>query len=418
MIKKIIYRRNPHQEEFHTDDKTRNLHLSGGFGAGKTHALVQKSFDLSIKNRHFDGGLVVPSFPEFKRDFLPVLEDIAHLNHIDFQYHGQDHYIRYPWSKGKIWVQSAENKIRGPNWAFALLNEVTLMKEVTYKEAVGRVRVKGAPNPQIASVGTPEGDDHWAYDRFIGAPKANHKIIYGDTRDNAVNLDPMYIQSLYDSYDSIMIDAYLRGLFINMKGNRFYYAYNQKNEDKEIEFIKDFPILIGMDFNVNPMTASLWHKVIIDGKTRLIGFDEIYIMGADTKKMCQAIKARNYNPEHCVIYPDPAGKNNRTSGKSDIQILNDEGFHNVTYKTTAPRFRERQLNMNNLLEKEIILLNPLKMPRTKKDLQSVQQNPIDLGKEKKNPELTHLSDGLDYLCDNEFPFKHKRTATVSTFINN
>jgi hypothetical protein len=44
----------------------------------------------------------------------------------------------------------------------------------------------------------------------------------------------------------------------------------------------------------------------------------------------------------------------------------------------------------------------------RKDLQAVEQDPVTLEKSKKNPKLTHASDGLDYGCDILFEFSGKK----------
>lgn len=400
-IKKILYRKNPHQKEFHEDVHSKFLHLSSGFGGGKSFALVMKLFKLSALNKDIHGGLVCPSYTDFKKDMLPLFEDICDQNKINYKYHGTDHYFNFPWTKGRLYVATAEKKLRGPNWGFAGINEVTLMPHERFKEVVGRVRVRNAKCSQIAMVGTPEGTGHWLYEHMIEKPMANSRVVYGDTRDNQDNLDPFYIQSLMDSYDQIMLDAYLRGLWVNMSSNRFYYSYDPaKNDNKDIEEIQGLPVHVSLDFNVSKMVATVWH---FDGK-KLKAFDQVIIQDADTYKMCKALKSRGYGPDRAVIYPDPAGNARNTKGIPDIKILRQEGFNDVKVKTSAPRMRKRQLNMNALLDKGVIQLHPVKCKDLKKDFESVTQDPITLEKIKKDMERTHASDGADYMCDILFPF--------------
>jgi len=83
----------------------------------------------------------------------------------------------------------------------------------------------------------------------------------------------------------------------------------------------------------------------------------------------------------------------------------------VRARSSQPRFRQRQLNVNNLLDKGIVLFNPDKMPTLKKDFEGVEQDPITLEKSKKNPKLTHASDGFDYMCDILFEFSGKKPTT-------
>ncbi len=123
--------------------------------------------------------------------------------------------------------------------------------------------------------------------------------------------------------------------------------------------------------------------------------------------MIQALAARGYTPSNSVIYPDPAGQARSTKGQPDIVILRQAGFH-VEHKSRAPSFRTRQLNVNNLLDKGLIQFNPDLMPDVRKDFEGVEQDKVTLEKKKTNPNLTHFSDGVDYLCDILFPFTGDR----------
>jgi hypothetical protein len=284
-----------------------------------------------------------------------------------------------------------------------LINEATLIEPVRYKEAIGRVRQKGTRVPQIASVGTPEGIANYMYELFVEKPMRNSRIIYGDTRDNLENLDPTYVQSLEDSYDKVMLDAYLRGLWVNMNGHQFYYAYSNDNH-LPCEFIEHQTVHCGLDFNVDYMTATFWHRI----GHELLGFDEICIeKNADTEKMINEMMYRGYTHDNTIIYPDPAGQGRRTSGKSDHAILRQAGYE-VKAKKAAPRMRDRQNCVNNLLNKKMLKFNPDAMPKLKKDLQAVEQDVSTMEKIKTNDQLTHASDGLDYLCDILFPLSGKR----------
>jgi hypothetical protein len=404
------FTRNKHQAEFDNDITSRLLHLSTGFGGGKTYALCKKLLKLSYLNAPHHGGLVVPSYADFKKDVLPEFELMLEKDNIKYRYHQNDKYFKFPWSKGKLFVVTAEKKIRGPNWAYAGINEVTLIDLTTYKEVVGRVRVKGAKFPQVASVGTPEGFASDYYEYFIEKPPKNFRMIYGSTKDNLLNLNEEYINLLYDSYDEVMQQTYVEGQWINMAGNRFYYSYDpRKNEDLNLK-LNDFDqFYISMDFNVDPFCATVWG---FDGYS-LYGIGQIELAGAqgyNTENMCAAMLARGFVPGNTTIFPDPAGKARSTKGPPDVKILRDHGY-NVRVKSAAPSFRTRQLNVNNLLDKGRIKFNPKLCPGIKKDLTAVEQDIISLEKVKANPKLTHYSDGLDYMCDILFPFSGNPKAT-------
>ena len=410
-VRPINYRKNKHQKIFHRDITSKRLHLSTGFGGGKSYALVMKMLRLSHQNVDVHGGLMCPTLVDFKKDMLPLFEEILDDNMIPYIYNASAYTFKFPWTKGKLYIVSAEKKIRGPNWGYAGINELTLCPLVRYKEVIGRVRVKKARYPQIASVGTPEGLASEYYEYMIENPGDKFTIIYGDTRDNQMNLNDDYVQNLLDSYDKVMIDAYLKGMWVNMVGNRFYYAYDPDvNDDSEIRQKEDQHIHIAIDFNVEYMTATMWNY---DGRS-LTAFDEMVIPdNASTERMAQAFIARGYHPEFCTLYPDTAGKARKTDGRPDHKVLRDNGFTDLVFRSAAPRFRQRQLHMNNLLDKAIIRINPVKCPTLKKDFMAVEQDKVDFSKIKKNPKLTHASDGVDYMTDILIPFKGRRKASSS-----
>jgi hypothetical protein len=389
--------------------------MSTGFGGGKTYAVVMKALQLSKLNAPYPGGLVCPDFQEFKKDVLPEMESILDLNRIPYQYHKTDHYFTFPWSKGKLYIASADKSIRGPNWAFALINEVTLIPLLKYKEIIGRVRVKRAPILQVCSVGTPEGYASEYYEYFIESPpklmQDKLRIIYGRTDDNADNLHEFYLENLESAYDKKMIMTFRDGLWVNMADNLFYYSYNPRinhNENLKREDYVQFHV--SMDFNVDPFCATIWGY---DG-FGLAGVDQIELKGSEgyrTENMIDAMKARKYLPANCIIYPDPAGKARSTKGFPDVTILRNAGYE-VRVKTVAPSFRTRQLNVNNLLDKGLIKFHPIKCKGIKKDFEAVEQNIVTLEKVKDNPSLTHFSDGLDYMCDILFPFSGNPKATT------
>lgn len=427
MKKSVIgYEKNTHQILFHNDTTSKYLTLTGGFGSGKSYALTMKAFQLSQLNRGLDGGCVVPSIAEYKKDLLPIFEAVLDQNRIKYKYHKTDKWFKFPWSSGKLYIATAERPIRGPNWSYCVINEVSLISHASYKEAIGRVRIKNARCPQIASGGTPEGIGHWLYETFVEKPGPNSKIIYGDTRDNQANLSSDYIQSLMDSYDSVMLDAYLRGMFINMSSNRFYYSYDPKlHLSTDIKRIDGASISVSMDFNVDPMAATLWNVVpmldiygsslyTLDGMPmkKAIAFDQIEIYGGDTNRMCDALYARNCTPDNTIIYPDPAGNQRSTKGLPDIQILKNRGFHQIKVKSVAPQFRKRQLAVNNLFDKNLIQINPITCPGLKKDCEAVTQDMATYGKMKDNPKLTHFSDGMDYFLDIEFPLSGSKPKST------
>ena len=119
----LSWKRNKPQKEFDDDVKTSQLVWFAGYGTGKSTALAFKSFRLSYLNQHINGGLVCPSLASFKKDMLPIYEEILERHNIKYRYHRSEYWFQFPWSKGKLYVATAEKDIKGPNWGYALINE-------------------------------------------------------------------------------------------------------------------------------------------------------------------------------------------------------------------------------------------------------------------------------------------------------
>jgi hypothetical protein len=112
---------------------------------------------------------------------------------------------------------------------------------------------------------------------------------------------------------------------------RVYYAFERGYNVKAYTGELPSEILVGLDFNVSPMSAAIF--VRIPGGLHLI--DEIRIFGSNTDEMVEEIKSR-YPKQRVVVFPDPAGRQRKTSagGRTDFTILQSAGFtvraHSVT----------------------------------------------------------------------------------------
>ena len=126
------------------------------------------------------------------------------------------------------------------------------------------------------------------------------------------------------------------------------YAFDRMKNVKPQAKRDDLPIEVGMDFNVNPMTATVWQE--IDGIDYQVG--EVVIATSSTDEMADELTrryARNSSVAHITIYPDPAGSQRRTSaqGETDISILRKRGFR-VVAMDGHPEVRDRH-NLTNAM---------------------------------------------------------------------
>lgn len=379
---------------------------------GKTYSLCMKLFELMNINQGLAGGLLCPNLKMFKKDVLPTIREICDLNEIDYYYHQTDHYFEFYDTDSTIYVFHAEDNgfsIRGPNLAFGLINEVTLCSKDAFDAFMARIRLKKAKRLQLAMSGTPEGFSNWAYEYFIENPREDTDLIFGDTKLNKYIADG-YVQSLQDSYDKVLYEQFVEGKFVNITGNRAAYAFNRfRHLSENIEYNPILETWVSIDFNVDPMSATLWNRSDLGKTTLLEAFDEICLPNSNTNQLAQVLKERlNYDLTNVVLFPDPAGNSRSTrSDHSDIDILKQAGFKDIRFKNRIPSVRECLNAMNNLFDKNKILIHGKKCKNLIADLEQCILKSGGTEIDKSNPKRSHWLDGLKNMIDYEFPIRSR-----------
>jgi hypothetical protein len=207
--------------------------------------------------------------------------------------------------------------------------------------------------------------------------------------DNLDNIDEDYIKEVLDLLSPEEKARFKHGQFTDSGEGAAYYAFDRALNCMEIEReAKVGTLMIGMDFNVNPMTAVVGYYT----NKKFYVIDEVFLPNSDTYKMADELIRRGYRG--AWIYPDSTGANRKTSGKSDHIILKDKGFN--VRPVHNPYVRDRVNNMNRLLADGSIIIEP-SCRHLINDLEKVEWKGDDLdeGREK---DLTHISDALGYWC--------------------
>lgn len=371
--------------------------------SGKSDWLCHKVLRLASQNKGIDGGLLCPDIKMFKRDILPIIESIKRKNNLRISYNRQDGFLSIPETGNRIWIFHDQDKgesIRGPNLAFFGVNEATLISKEGLEAAMGRVRVKEARVPQIAMSGTPEGFGY-IYREFVEKKRTDTKVYFGKTKDNP-HLHPSFIQRLEASYDPVLLKAYLEGQFVNLTGSQAAYAFSRERHVEKCPYEPGrYKVWVSMDFNVNPMTATLFYRVTDHPRVLLWAFDEIRLRTSDTNEMSRAL--RDMVGTNITIYPDPAGNQRSTKNINitDMSILEAHGFKDLKYSRRIASVRDCLNALNNVLSKDQIRFDP-KCEHAIADLEQVQlKDNGDL--DKSDAMLTHFLDGIKNLVNYEFP---------------
>ena len=387
--------------------------------SGKTYLLCMKLLKLSVVNNAHSGGVLAPTYSDFRRDIKPTFVEILEDNGIPYKYHGAEHYFSFPWQKKNafLYVYSADRPISGVNLGWGGINEMSLISWERINEFIRRVRIKETPHPQKILVGTPEDTFGWLPDYVDAQLKLGEdafKIYHASTEENT-HISADYINVLRSMMDEQTLKVFLSGQIVKLGGKYFYYSFKQEvNVSNIAQFNPSLPIHCGLDFNVGKMACHFGHK--LDRFYHI--FDELFLRGeSNTYTMADAIKEKY--PDHwqsMIITCDASGNARKSAALehaiSDVQILRKKGF-TVRFKTVNPRLRKRQILVNGKLEHGEILVNP-KCRYVIKDFNACLQKDDytkDEGKEGLN---SHMSDGIDYVVDYEFKVETDKSKYIIT----
>ena len=241
----------------------------------------------------------------------------------------------------------------------------------------------------------PPRKNHWSYLQFIKKlnPIDNVPLLDSNDylhllmnpKDNIENIDENYL-NLLNSLPEKEKARFRDGEFTDVDDGVAYYSFDR---EKHVGTVKRRPgtVMIGMDFNVDPMSAVVGQ--FVDGVFCII--DEVFLRNSDTFKMCDHLLKRNYIG---VVYPDSTGRNRKTSGQSDHDILRLSGL--TIESTRNPFVTDRVNNINRLFQQNRIKIDP-RCVKLINDLEKVswKNNSLD---QKTDSLLTHISDALGYWC--------------------
>ena len=236
--------------------------------------------------------------------------------------------------------------------------------------------------------------------------------------------NPLFTQAEFDRLKSEMSEAQfaqeILAEFRDLASGKVYINFSEQNIRATSPFATDgislvchyLPVIIGLDFNVNPMA---WVLCQHNGGAWYF-FDEIFITGTNTTEAAPELITRlkalksagllNHNP-NVILCGDATGQSRRSSAtQSDYaiicQALSEAGisYHNETPKSNPP-VKERVNTVNSKLRSasgNIQLWISEKCVNLKRDFERVSWKDgadalLDQSKDKK---LTHLSDAAGY----------------------
>jgi len=378
------------------NSKARQACLCSGIGGGKSFVLRVWAMQEMIRHPRALHCYVSLSYRNLMDSAIPEFSSLLDTHEIRYDYLASGHeFVLRNKDKTRIIFRSQEtaDKMRSVEIGSLACDELAYWQERNFKTLLGRLRDKHGSRRARAGT-TPKGFNFlWEY--FVKNAKGERELYQTSSRNNK-HLPEDYIETLLDSYDSTMADQEVNGLFINVGGRR-YYKYDEIKcaSDKLLQQM-NMPVHVGMDFNVNPMTAVCAHVY----EKSIEVFDEIWLKNSNTEDMAQEL-FRRYG--RCIIVPDAAGNARKTSAtRTDHQILREAG-HDVM-RVRNPHRKDRFNAANRMFERDLIRIDR-DCQRLKWDLGTCPTEQAAEG-----PDQGHISDALGYLIWYYFPIDVRNRA--------
>jgi phage terminase large subunit len=250
--------------------------------------------------------------------------------------------------------------------------------------------------------GTPRGVGSFSHEMYSMALTTDGWEAWTYTTLDGGNVPQNEIEDARRDMDEKTFQQEYLATFNTYSGMVYY------NFDRE-QHLKSYPnpdvneIYIGQDFNVGALASAI--AIIENGNVYFI--DELLLDSSSTEDTCDELK-RRYPNSKINIFPDPAGKQRRSSagGRTDISILQNAGF-NVQVRNSHTAVRDRVNAVNSKLKNARGDIQLYIDPRCKNIINSLEKmvykpgtNVID-----KDGKLDHMADAVGYLIDFLYPVR-------------
>ena len=338
--------------------------------------------------------------------------------------------VPQPWVKSKnesdlkielvngstIELKGTENAmaLRGRSLAGVVLDEAAFMDAEVWFEVI---------RPALADkqgwalfISTPDGTASWFYDLWCYVPDDPTKdwkrwqftTIQGD------NVPAKEIEAAREQLDRRTFRQEFEASFENLTG-LVAVSFGDANISTTAKDISIMPLLLGVDFNVDPMTGICAVK---DDDTLYV-FDEIVMTGgATTWEFAEEVTRRFGVDRRIIACPDPTGGARKTVGvgATDHSILRRSGFK-VSAQRSPWKIRDKITAVNTALLDATDTRRTVIHPRCKdliKSLRTLTYAP-NTGLPRKDLGVDHCFDAFGYLCLQQFNLAKPETLGQTTY---
>lgn len=403
----------------------RFLVLTTGRRWAKTTTALLKLFTWAYK---YPGlwGYFAPTYKQAKLIAWDILKEIVTKNYRAGNPNESELYIRLKnGSVIRLFGIDNSESLRGPKIAGGIGDEFDQWKGDTFERII-RPAISDSVGP-FWFIGSPDsrsGKLREKYEEAVVREKESKE--WGAFKFKSIEggyIPEEEIKKARAELDEKTFREEYEASFEDLIGQVYYgFSLDDTVRDKDylnssVEYDVNRPLRINFDFNVDPFCVTFSHAIRrVDDFRNVYDdvhvFDELVVRNSNTPEVCDRIIERfKGHKTGLVVYGDAAGQARHTSSSfSDYQIIRDKlkdfpGFTSK-FKLKNPSVKDRINAVNSKLKACDGSRHLFVHPRCKKlikDFTSVvyKEGTTDISKE--NLELTHLTDGLGYQIDFEYP---------------
>lgn len=318
------------------NDPTRFRVLVAGRRFGKTYLSTAELARSAMVRKNSVCWYVAPTYRMAKEIAWDALKHTIPKSHLARSPNETELSVRLI-NGSKIALKGADNpdSLRGLGLNFVVLDEFAML-DVKLWEMVLEPALSDRRGRALF-VGTPMGYN-WAYDTYLRGVNDSHKDwrSWQFTTLEGGNVAPEEIESKRSSMDMRSFRQEFEASFETLHGRVYDNFDRLENVDASI-VDNGTELLIGQDFNVNPMCSVIGVKA----GDELHIIDALEIPTSNTEETAAELK-RRYPNRRIIVCPDPSGNARKTSaaGQTDFTILQRHGFY-VDAPAQAPLIVDR-----------------------------------------------------------------------------
>ena len=331
--------------------------LVSGRRFGKTYLCITEMMKYASRVKQ-NIWYVAPTFKMAREIAWTKLKDMLHQFNWIENVNESNLQITIKKTGSKISLKGCENydALRGVGIDFLILDEFADIDEKAWTEVL-RASIADTQG-DVLMCGSPKGYGNWSYRMYLKGKEDEEWDSFQFTTLQGGMVPKEELEQAKQDVDIRTYRQEFEGTFENYAGAVYYNFHPVDNvKQKDIDWNK--PLHIGLDFNVDPMSAS----VAQIEKDTIHFKDEIVIYSSNTDEMVEEIRNRYGSKQKIFCYPDPACRQRKTSagGRTDLTILQNAGF-NVKCKSKHSPIRDRINAVNSRLKsatgKRHIFVNP------------------------------------------------------------